>query len=425
MSSKLIAKIGFLFILFFYLAAPALAGNKRYMTINAAKVLAERALLETVYGLKVRASESVENLVASSYIGTTETKTIGLLKGVMYDEIVYDTEKDVAKVTASVKLAKITNINGETIDLKGKTFRRTAFATSTPSETGPLKVLRAAEIDAYKQLAKQLVGFSLESQTKVENYMLSSDLIKSKIQATLILAELTEYGWYPNGDAFVRMSLNLREFKDIIGQGVSGGATVVKVEGIGAQVDDFSAAKQRQTAIAPSVTPQESAKVAVPAPAKKVPVQAPAKISPAAATVEESTDNNVKGLMLFVSSDKQLNSYQEKAHTLLLCVYQLKGPNGFNQLKEEKIGTQKLMECTPFDSSAATAKRLVIQPGNTLQIELDRAEGARYLGISAGYFGSGSEKQHKISSLPTVKSDKGVVISIDLGSIGIQKIKVK
>jgi hypothetical protein len=233
-----------LFAMVSLLAANAsFAGNKRFMTINAAKVLAERSLLEMVYGLKVRANESVENLIASSFVGTTETKTLGLLKGVMYDDVVYDAEKDVAKVTASVKLTKITNINGEIIDLKGKTYTRVAFATSTPSEAGPLKALRAAQIDAYKQLAKQLIGFTLESQTKVENYILTSDLIKSKIMATLILADMGEFGWRPNGDAYVMMSLNLKDFKDIVGQGVSGGATVVKVEGVGAQVDDFTDAK--------------------------------------------------------------------------------------------------------------------------------------------------------------------------------------
>jgi hypothetical protein len=230
-------------VLSLVVSSHAFAGNKKYMTINAAKVLAERSLLEMVYGLKVRASESVENLIASTFVGTTETKSVGLLKGVMYDDVVYDADKDVAKVTASVKLTKITNINGETIDLKGKTYSRVAFATSTPAEAGPLKALRAAQIDAYKQLAKQLIGFTLESQTKVENYMLSSDLIKSKIMATLILAEMNDFGWRPNGDAYVRMSLNLKDFKEVVGQGVTGGAQLVQVEGIGAQVDDFTEAK--------------------------------------------------------------------------------------------------------------------------------------------------------------------------------------
>jgi hypothetical protein len=250
MSAKRKGVLSAIVAMVFFLLASSLsfAGNKRFMTVNAAKVLAERSLLEMVYGLKVRASESVENLIASTFVGTTETKTVGLLKGVMYDDVIYDAEKDIAKVTASVKLTRITNINGETIDLKGKTYSRVAFATSTPSQAGPLKALRAAQIDAYKQLAKQLIGFTLESQTKVENYMLTSDLIKSKIMATLILADLDEFGWRTNGDAYVRMSLNLKDFKEVIGQGVSGGAEIVHVEGVGAQVDDFTDAKNGQPA---------------------------------------------------------------------------------------------------------------------------------------------------------------------------------
>lgn len=220
------------------------AGNKRIMSINAAKVLAERSLLESVYGLKVRANESVEDMVAASFVGTAESKTQGQLKGVNYEEIVYDAAKDIAKVTATVSLPSITNINGETIDLKGKVFRRIAVATSTPSAAGPLKALRAAEIDAYKQLAKNIVGFTLESQSKVENYILTSDVVKTKVMASIFMAEVTEYGWHDNGDAYVKMILNLADFSNLVGQGVAGDTTILKVEGQGAQKDDFSEVKK-------------------------------------------------------------------------------------------------------------------------------------------------------------------------------------
>ena len=56
------------------------AGNKRIMSINGAKVLAERALIESVYGLKVRATEDVQDMVAASFIGKTESKTKGRIK---------------------------------------------------------------------------------------------------------------------------------------------------------------------------------------------------------------------------------------------------------------------------------------------------------------------------------------------------------
>ena len=71
-------------MLFCLLVLPngAWASNKRIMTINAAKVVAERALMETVYGLKVRGNESVENMIATSYMGTAESKTEAQIVGV-------------------------------------------------------------------------------------------------------------------------------------------------------------------------------------------------------------------------------------------------------------------------------------------------------------------------------------------------------
>ena len=185
------------------------AGNKRIMTTRAAKVMAERSLVESVYGLKVRAKEEVENLIASSFVGSTESKTSATISGIKFEEVVYDDTKDIAKVTASIQLPEIVNIDGKTTDLKNKVFRRVAFATSTPSQAGPLRAMRAAELDAYKQLVKRVVGFTLESQTSVKNYMLVSDSVKTKVMATIYLAEVTEFGWHENGDAWVKMALML------------------------------------------------------------------------------------------------------------------------------------------------------------------------------------------------------------------------
>jgi len=232
----------------FCLSSTSFAGNKKMMTINAAKVVAERGIIESIYGLKVRASESVTDMMAAGFTGSAETKTEAQIKGIKFDDIVYDAKKDVAKITASVSLPNITNINGEVIDLKGKVFRRVGFATSTPGSAGPLMALRAAEVDAYKQLAKQLVGFTLQSQTKVENFILTSDVIKTKVMATLFLAEVTSYGWSDDGDAFVKMSLSLADFADVVGQGVVGEAAVITVEGLGAQKNDFVEPKKNAAA---------------------------------------------------------------------------------------------------------------------------------------------------------------------------------
>ncbi len=221
------------------LAPFAMAGNKKIMTTRAAQVLAERALIESVYGLKVRSTEEVVDLVAANFTGKTETKTSATIGGIQFEEVVYDVSKDVAKATAILQLKKITNIDGQTIDLKNKVFRRVAFATSTPSQAGPLQALRAAEIDGYKQLAKRVVGFTLESQTTVENYILTSDVVKAKVLATIYLAEVTDYGWDESGNAFVKMVLKVKEVGDLLGQPIIGEDVVIEVEGAGSQVDDF------------------------------------------------------------------------------------------------------------------------------------------------------------------------------------------
>ncbi len=220
-------------------AGPAWSGNKRMMSVRAAKVLAQRGLLETVYGLKLRASESVEDMVAASYMGSSETKTVGQIKGIYFEEVVYKAESDIAKVTAAVKMDSITNVDGNIVKLGNKVYRRTAYATSTPGMTGAVGALRAAELDAYTQLIKRIVGFKLESRSSMENYLLKSDLVKTKILATLYLAEVVEYGWEKNGDAFVKMQVNVGEVSDVMGDTVVGEGDVVEVIGQGAQEDDF------------------------------------------------------------------------------------------------------------------------------------------------------------------------------------------
>jgi len=226
------------------IASSAFAGNKRIMSLRAAKVVAERAIVESIYGLKIRSTEEVTDMVASSFTGKTESKTKASIQGVKIESTEYDAKKDIAKATAAITLGTFTNIDGVEMNFDGRVFRRIGFATSTPSMAGPIKALRAAEIDAYKQLAKRIVGFTLESQTTVENFILTSDVIKTKVLATMYLADVKDYGWYDEGDAYVKMTLNVKEISALIGQEIVGEDEIIEVEGNGAQEDDFSKAKQ-------------------------------------------------------------------------------------------------------------------------------------------------------------------------------------
>jgi len=225
-------------IMLVMMTTSAWAGNKKLMTVNAAKVLAERAVIESVVGLKIRATDNVENLVATHM--KIEAKTAAEVKGINYTDIVYDPAKDIAKVTAELPVDRVRSIVGGDIRYGNMVIKRVAFASSSPDMVGPLKALRAAELDAYKQLAKQIVGFRLASNTTVENYILKSDSVRAKVLAAIWGAELASYRWDNEGDAYVTLRLKTGIVNDVMGQKVDHKGEVIEVEGMGAQHDDFS-----------------------------------------------------------------------------------------------------------------------------------------------------------------------------------------
>jgi len=93
-----------------------------------------------------------------------------------------------------------------------------------------------------------------------------------------------------------------------------------------------------------------------------------------------------EAIKLHIKADPKLNLEEGTPHTLLVCVYQLKDPNAFNQLAGDDDGLYKLLECGLFDAAVATSKRLIARPGQDITLALDRAEGAKYLAVVAGYF---------------------------------------
>lgn len=110
---------------------------------------------------------------------------------------------------------------------------------------------------------------------------------------------------------------------------------------------------------------------------------------------------------IIFQADSRLNQYNDKAHTLKVCIYQLKDPNGFNQLIESEDGLYKLLECSMFDGSVANYKSLIISPGERQSIMLDRAESAKYIGIAAGYADIQKDRITRLLEIPVVVVKEG------------------
>lgn len=142
-----------------------------------------------------------------------------------------------------------------------------------------------------------------------------------------------------------------------------------------------------------------------------------AKQPPPSIPVETKPTYTEKFISVQLKADSQLNLYGGSSHALHLCLYQLSDPNAFNQLSENEMGIGKLLACDRVDvgpplPGAANAKKLIVQPGEMQNLELDRAEGAKYVGVVAGYYGQMQKRQvTRLYTIPTSEErEQGVVV---------------
>jgi len=138
-------------------------------------------------------------------------------------------------------------------------------------------------------------------------------------------------------------------------------------------------------------------------------------------STSQGTVYQANAITMNIKGSPQLNLYHDRSHPVYLCIYQLKDPNWFNQLAIENGGIENLMGCSRLDPSVAFAKRVVVQPGQELVEKGDKAEGARYLGIVAGYYTLRKESVVRLYDI----SKSRLNFALELGPREIQNIKVK
>ena len=103
--------------------------------------------------------------------------------------------------------------------------------------------MRAAQINAYQQLAEKVVGLQIDSKTTVENYVLHNDDLKATVLAAIWGAQVVSFEWDASGDATVKMSLKANYVRDVMGQVFKGEQPEIIAEGMGTSKDNFSEAQ--------------------------------------------------------------------------------------------------------------------------------------------------------------------------------------
>lgn len=225
---------------------PAQASQKKLMSVRTAKLMAERAIAESVFGVKIKSEEKVVDMLKKNFFTSGEAQTEVDIAGIQIDGVEYDSEKDIAKATASLSLADVARQTGIAFPDLEKKIVRVGFATSTASRAPAIRAMRVAEVDAYCRLAREILGFTLTSRSTVENYVLKSDEIKTRLVASIFMAELVDYGWEKDKNAFVTLQVDLAAMGKLLGQEFAKSG-MVKVTGYGATVLDYQEEKEPTT----------------------------------------------------------------------------------------------------------------------------------------------------------------------------------
>lgn len=149
-----------------------------------------------------------------------------------------------------------------------------------------------------------------------------------------------------------------------------------------------------------------------------------------------SRDYQPKSILISCKADSMLNFYDDASHSLMIAVYQLDNINAFNQLAKDQEGIKKLLSVDKFDKSVLGYDRYFAEPGETKQIAIDRLEGAKWIGIVAGYYDFIPEQAMRTYEIPIIIEKKGMygfrkteanimelIVNLYLGSNSIQEVK--
>jgi hypothetical protein len=101
-------------------------------------------------------------------------------------------------------------------------------------EQAKLMAKRAAQEDAYRNLAETIYGIELESQTTVKDFITQSDTIKSRVTAVIRGATVVRTDWKADGTCEVEMHLKVITLQKALQKQFAYAGDTIKAIGYGA-----------------------------------------------------------------------------------------------------------------------------------------------------------------------------------------------
>ena len=216
--------------------------QKRLMAKRAAKVDALRNLAEMVYGVRIDSRTTVRDFVTQSDVVRARLDT--LIQGAR--EVDYVERSDgTAEVTVEVTLGQVQDILGRRLSYEYQTFTATGYGAPSGSFAEPappppaadyvrakgygvepkdpsltfaektLMAKRAAKVDAMRNLAEQVRGVRITSDSSVRDFITQSDEMRAKVNTYLQGARVVSERQMPDGSYEVEVEVEMEPIRRI------------------------------------------------------------------------------------------------------------------------------------------------------------------------------------------------------------------
>ena len=109
-------------------------------------------------------------------------------------------------------------------------------------------------------------------------------------------------------------------------------------------------------------------------------------------------------------SDARLNVYDDAPHTLVLAIVQTVDPNLFKALLADETAVARLLATGQSNPPMTAVERVIVEPGRSRTIRLDRAQMAQYFGVIAGYYQLDPVSNARLFRIPVEVKSSGLVV---------------
>lgn len=131
--------------------------------------------------------------------------------------------------------------------------------------------------------------------------------------------------------------------------------------------------------------------------------------SPTEAKKEMEWNYREGGVVLNVTAEQALNEFGGLAHAVTLLVVQTADAGPFNTLVKSPQNVSRAL-LTGEATGVLSLERVVVEPGSTQRVIVDRADKARFVGVAAAYFQGDASRNARLLRIGVDIQTSGILI---------------